>query len=100
MKAEKLGDVSVYTVAGSETARPLPAWLERKRRRSLKQDAEYQNRIELLQDFVSNSTTYPLPILGMARSVVIPKLRFENAPCSKAVLGTPNAHEYFLGMQC
>jgi ribosome biogenesis protein ENP2 len=51
MKAEKFGDVSVYTVAGAETARPLPDWLARRRKRSLKNDAEYQNRIELLQDF-------------------------------------------------
>ncbi|KAI4604405.1 hypothetical protein KJ359_000543 [Pestalotiopsis sp. 9143b] len=51
MKAEKTGDVSVYTVAGAETARPLPDWLARRRKRSLKNDAEYQNRIELLQDF-------------------------------------------------
>ncbi|KAH6647485.1 WD repeat-containing protein-like protein [Truncatella angustata] len=51
MKAEKAGDVSVYTVAGAETARPLPDWLARRRKRSLKNDAEYQNRIELLQDF-------------------------------------------------
>lgn len=46
MKAEKTGDVSVYTVAGAETARPLPEWLARRRKRSLKQDAEYQSRIE------------------------------------------------------
>ncbi|KAK9424375.1 putative NUC153 domain-containing protein [Seiridium unicorne] len=51
MKAEKVGDVSVYTVAGAETARPLPDWLARRRKRSLKNDAEYQSRIELLQDF-------------------------------------------------
>ncbi|KAH8666429.1 WD40-repeat-containing domain protein [Xylariales sp. PMI_506] len=51
MKAEKLGDVSVYTVAGAETARPLPDWLARRRKRSLKNDAEYQSRVELLQDF-------------------------------------------------
>ncbi|KAI1846097.1 hypothetical protein JX266_007906 [Neoarthrinium moseri] len=51
MKAENVGDVSVYTVAGAETARPLPDWLARRRKRSLKNDVEYQNRIELLQDF-------------------------------------------------
>ncbi|KAI1260195.1 WD40-repeat-containing domain protein [Xylariaceae sp. FL1019] len=45
------GDVPVYTVAGAETARPLPEWLARRRKRSLKADAEYQNRIEVLQDF-------------------------------------------------
>ncbi|KAI1353809.1 WD40-repeat-containing domain protein [Xylaria sp. FL0043] len=45
------GDVPVYTVAGANTARPLPDWLARRRKRSLKADPEYQNRIELLQDF-------------------------------------------------
>ncbi|KAI1175902.1 WD40-repeat-containing domain protein [Nemania sp. FL0916] len=45
------GDVPVYTVAGANTARPLPDWLARRRKRSLKADPEFQNRIELLQDF-------------------------------------------------
>ena len=44
------GNVPVYTVSGSE-ARPLPDWIARKRKRSLKQDAEFSNRVELLQDF-------------------------------------------------
>ncbi|KAK8014435.1 nucleolar 10 [Apiospora arundinis] len=51
MKSDITGDVAVYTVAGAETARPLPEWLARRRKRSLKQDAEYMNRVELLQDF-------------------------------------------------
>jgi ribosome biogenesis protein ENP2 len=51
MKITNLADVPVYTVAGSETARQLPEWLIRKRKRSLKQDAEFANRVELLQDF-------------------------------------------------
>ncbi|KAI1815920.1 WD40 repeat-like protein [Poronia punctata] len=45
------GDVPVYTVSGADTARPLPDWLARRRKRSLKADPEFQNRIELLQDF-------------------------------------------------
>jgi ribosome biogenesis protein ENP2 len=44
------GTVPVYTLSGSE-ARPLPEWLVRKRKRSLKNDPEFQNRVELLQDF-------------------------------------------------
>jgi ribosome biogenesis protein ENP2 len=44
------GTVPVYTLSGSE-ARPLPEWLIRKRKRSLKTDTEFQNRVELLQDF-------------------------------------------------
>ncbi|OAL52532.1 hypothetical protein IQ07DRAFT_642212 [Pyrenochaeta sp. DS3sAY3a] len=42
--------VPVYTISGSE-ARPLPEWLIRKRKRSLKNDPEFANRVELLQDF-------------------------------------------------
>lgn len=41
----------MYTVSGASTARALPDWLARRRKRSLKNDAEYQNRVELLQDF-------------------------------------------------
>ncbi|KAF2398872.1 WD repeat protein [Trichodelitschia bisporula] len=51
MKLSTHSAVPVYTIAGSSTARPLPDWLIRKRKRSLKQDPEFANRIELLQDF-------------------------------------------------
>ncbi|KIV99356.1 uncharacterized protein PV09_09014 [Verruconis gallopava] len=51
MKLSTNSSVPVYTIAGSSTARPLPDWLVRKRRRSLKQDPEFANRVELLQDF-------------------------------------------------
>lgn len=51
MKLSNQSTVPVYTISGADTARPLPEWLARKRKRSLKQDAEYANRIELLQDF-------------------------------------------------
>ncbi|RKF61336.1 Ribosome biogenesis protein ENP2 [Erysiphe neolycopersici] len=51
MKLTNSNDVLVYTVAGACTARPLPDWLARKRKRSLKNDPEYANRVELLQDF-------------------------------------------------
>ncbi|KAL8692986.1 MAG: hypothetical protein Q9218_002103 [Villophora microphyllina] len=51
MKLSNHSAVPVYTISGSSTARPLPEWLARKRKRSLKNDAEYANRIELLQDF-------------------------------------------------
>lgn len=43
--------IPVYTVAGSSNARELPEWLIRKRKRSLKKDPEWANRVELLQDF-------------------------------------------------
>lgn len=51
MKLTNPHDVPVYTISGSDTARPLPDWLARKRKRSLKNDSEYANRVELLQDF-------------------------------------------------
>ena len=51
MKISNHSAVPVYTISGSSTARPLPEWLARKRKRSLKNDPEYTSRIELLQDF-------------------------------------------------
>jgi ribosome biogenesis protein ENP2 len=51
MKLSSQASVPVYTIAGASSARPLPEWLARKRKRSLKKDTEYANRIELLQDF-------------------------------------------------
>ncbi|KAF2837440.1 WD domain-containing protein [Patellaria atrata CBS 101060] len=51
MKISNHSAIPVYTIAGSSTARPLPEWLIRKRKRSLKHDPEFANRVELLQDF-------------------------------------------------
>jgi ribosome biogenesis protein ENP2 len=51
MKLSNSSTVPVYTVSGSSTARPLPEWLSQQRKRSLKKDPEYANRVELLQDF-------------------------------------------------
>ena len=51
MKLSNPGTVPVYTISGASTARPLPDWLARRRKRSLKDDPEYRNRVELLQDF-------------------------------------------------
>ncbi|KAF1812134.1 WD domain-containing protein [Eremomyces bilateralis CBS 781.70] len=51
MKISNHSAVPVYTISGSSTARPLPEWLARQRKRSLKKDPEYANRVELLQDF-------------------------------------------------
>jgi ribosome biogenesis protein ENP2 len=51
MKLSNSSVVPVYTVSGSSTARPLPEWLSQQRKRSLKKDPEYANRVELLQDF-------------------------------------------------
>ncbi|KAJ4293729.1 Small ribosomal subunit biogenesis [Collariella sp. IMI 366227] len=51
MKLTNPGTVPVYTVAGPSTARPLPDWLARRRKRSSKYDAENLNNFELLQEF-------------------------------------------------
>ncbi|KAI9681832.1 MAG: hypothetical protein M1829_000577 [Trizodia sp. TS-e1964] len=51
MKLSNPSAIPVYTVSGSSTARPLPEWLARRRKRSLKKDPEFANRVELLQDF-------------------------------------------------
>lgn len=51
MKLTNPGTVPVYTIAGAETARQLPDWLARRRKRSLKNDPEYANRVTLLQEF-------------------------------------------------
>jgi ribosome biogenesis protein ENP2 len=51
MKLSNSSTIPVYTVSGSSTARPLPEWLSQQRKRSLKNDPEYANRVELLQDF-------------------------------------------------
>ncbi|KAL2146742.1 hypothetical protein VTI28DRAFT_2577 [Corynascus sepedonium] len=51
MKLTNPGPVPVYTVAGPSTARPLPDWLARRRKRSSKYDAENLNNFELLQEF-------------------------------------------------
>lgn len=50
MKLSNPDSVSVYTVSGG-AGKSLPDWLARQKKRSLKDDAEYQNRVELLQDF-------------------------------------------------
>lgn len=50
MKLSNPDAVSVYTVSGG-AGKSLPDWLSRQRKRSLKEDEEYQNRVELLQDF-------------------------------------------------
>ncbi|KAK7203524.1 WD40-repeat-containing domain protein [Myxozyma melibiosi] len=42
---------TVYQISGTNTSRSLPDWVARKRRKDLKNDAEYSSRIELLQDF-------------------------------------------------
>lgn len=51
LKSTSAGNVSVYQVAGTNVSRSLPDWIAKKRKRALKNDIDYQNRIELIQDF-------------------------------------------------
>lgn len=51
LKSASSNDISVYQISGTNVAKSLPDWLERKRKRSLKNDIDYQNRVELIQDF-------------------------------------------------
>ncbi|EDK41527.2 hypothetical protein PGUG_05625 [Meyerozyma guilliermondii ATCC 6260] len=51
LKSTSAAGVSVYQVSGTNSSRALPDWMARKRKRALKDDVEYQNRIELIQDF-------------------------------------------------
>jgi len=44
-------NIASYTVSGPSTARPLPDWLARRRKRSAKYDTENLNNFELLQEF-------------------------------------------------
>lgn len=51
LKSTSASDVSVYQVSGTNVSRSLPDWMVRRRKRTLKNDLEYQNRVELIQDF-------------------------------------------------
>ncbi|ODV87009.1 hypothetical protein CANARDRAFT_27343 [[Candida] arabinofermentans NRRL YB-2248] len=51
LKSTTANDISVYQVSGSNVSRSLPEWIAKKRKRALKNDADYQNRVELIQDF-------------------------------------------------
>ncbi|ODV97094.1 hypothetical protein PACTADRAFT_48850 [Pachysolen tannophilus NRRL Y-2460] len=51
LKSTSAGNISVYQVSGANVSRSLPDWIAKKRKRALKNDLDYQNRIELIQDF-------------------------------------------------
>ncbi|KAI3406603.2 ENP2 [Candida oxycetoniae] len=51
LKSTSAGNVSIYQVSGSNVSRSLPDWIAKKRKKALKQDIDYSNRIELIQDF-------------------------------------------------
>lgn len=51
LKSTNSNGVSVYQVSGTNVARSLPDWIARKRKKALRYDVDYQNRVELIQDF-------------------------------------------------
>lgn len=51
LKSTSASDISVYQVSGTNVSRSLPDWIAKKRKRELKNDLDYQNRVELVQDF-------------------------------------------------
>lgn len=57
-KTTSSNNTSIYQISGTNVAKALPDWLQKKRKQSLKDDLEYQNRVELIQDFeFSESST-------------------------------------------
>jgi len=51
LKSTSASDIPVYQVSGTNVSRSLPDWIAKKRKQSLKYDTDYQQRIELVQDF-------------------------------------------------
>lgn len=51
LKSTSSNNISVYQVSGTNFSRSLPDWVAKKRKKSLKNDPEFQHRIELIQDF-------------------------------------------------
>lgn len=51
LKSTPGANVPVYQISGSNASRSLPDWLVKKRKQSLKRDADFANRVELIQDF-------------------------------------------------
>ncbi|CAG8553653.1 6771_t:CDS:10 [Funneliformis caledonium] len=50
LKVSNPNNVKIYTVSGSGS-RSIPDWLERRKKRVLKNDPEWTSRVELIQDF-------------------------------------------------
>nr|CAG8469172.1 4793_t:CDS:10 [Entrophospora candida] len=50
LRVSNPNNVKIYTVSGSGTC-SIPDWLARQRKRVLKDDPEWQSRVELIQDF-------------------------------------------------
>lgn len=86
LKSTSSNNVSVYQVSGTNFSRALPEWVARKRKKSLKNDSEYQQRIELIQDFEFSEASNKIKVTNdgkycMATGVYKPQIHvydFEN----------------------
>ncbi|TGZ85090.1 WD40 repeat-like protein [Ascodesmis nigricans] len=87
LRVTKQNDVSVYTISGSDTAPSLPDWLARKRKRALKNDEAYMNRIELIQDFEFEEASQCIQVsedgeYAMATGTYKPQIHVYHLPSS------------------
>ena len=85
LKSTTAGNVSVYQVSGTNVSRSLPDWIDKKRKRALKHDLEYQNRIELIQDFEFSEASNKIKVTNdgqycMATGLINHKFMFMNLP--------------------
>lgn len=79
LKSATINDISVYQVSGSNVSRSLPDWIAKKRKRALKNDIDYQNRIELIQDFEFSESSNKIKVskdgqYAMATGVYKPQI--------------------------
>ncbi|CCX31789.1 Similar to Ribosome biogenesis protein enp2 homolog; acc. no. O74879 [Pyronema omphalodes CBS 100304] len=87
LRVTQANGVSVYTISGSNTSRSLPDWLARKRKRSLKNDEAYQNRVELIQDFEFEEASQCIQVsedgeYAMATGTYKPQMHIYHLPSS------------------
>jgi ribosome biogenesis protein ENP2 len=83
LKVIQQNDISVYTISGTNTSRSLPDWVARKRKRELKNDEAYQNRVELIQDFEFEEASQCIQVSGdgeyaMATGALLLRWRFHH----------------------
>ncbi|GMM38930.1 ribosome biosynthesis protein [Saccharomycopsis crataegensis] len=86
LKSTSSNNISVYQVSGTNFSRALPDWIAKKRKKSLKNDLEYQQRIELIQDFEFSEASNKIRVTNdgkycMATGVYKPQIHvydFEN----------------------
>lgn len=62
LKSTLSNNISVYQVSGANVTRSLPEWISNKRKKSLKHDLDYQNRVVLIQDFEFSEASYRIKV--------------------------------------